>query len=183
MDSAFAWIGQAVEWFGKFIPRWIILDTTEGACKYVYGSEVKVCGPGIHWYWPVTTYWQGYPTARQTDRLEAQVMETTDGVTFMVSGTLTYEVTDLGKLLPVVHSPGTHVVDSAMAAVHDVCCDMDWVTLKAEQRHATRLKTKLKASAQSQLTEYGIRVIKLQLNTLARCRVLKVSQSTSQEEN
>lgn len=183
LDNAFAWLQSITDWLGRFIPRWVVVNPTEGACKYVRGSRVVVCGPGIHWYWPVVTEWQDYPTARQTDRLEAQTMETRDGVTFLVSGTLTYEVFDLGKLLPCVHNPATMTIDIAMAAVHDVLCSMTWADLRVEQQHASKLKTRLKNSAQSQLEEYGIRVIKLQLNTLAKCRVLKVSQSIAQEEN
>jgi regulator of protease activity HflC (stomatin/prohibitin superfamily) len=183
LDSAFAWLQSITDWLGRFIPRWVVVDTTAGGIKYVGGSRVVVCQPGIVWYWPIRTVWIEYPTARQTDRLESQTMESVDGITFIVSGTLTYQVEDLGKLLPCVHNAATMTVDIAMAAVHDVCCDMPWEQLKREQRHATLLKTKLKNSAQTQLGEYGIRVIKLQLNTLARCRVLKVSQSVSQEEN
>lgn len=183
LDSAFAWLQSITDWLGRFIPRWVVVSTTEGAVKYVGGDRVVVCGPGIHWYWPARTEWQDYPTAMQTDRLETQTMETADGVTFLVSGTLSYTVDDLGKLLPVVHNAATLAVDMAMAAVHDVCCDMTWQTLREEQRHASKLKTKLRNSAQAQLEPYGIRVVKLQLNSMARCRVLKVSQSVSQEEN
>jgi hypothetical protein len=68
-----------VEWLGAFVPRWVILDSVDGAVKYVKGKP-KFCAPGhIWWYWPVTTLWQQYPMARQTDRLESQTMETTDG--------------------------------------------------------------------------------------------------------
>lgn len=181
-DSALGWIGQCFEWFGKFIPRWQIVDTTEGAIKYVRGSRVVVCGPGIHWYWPVTTIWSQYPTARQTDRLETQTMESKDGKTFMVGAMITYAVDDLTMLIPTTHSPSAAVIDIAMAAVHDVCCDYDWADLQDVQRRGT-LKTRLKNEAQRQLNDYGVRVIKLQLNTLARTRALKISQSISQEEN
>lgn len=212
LDSAFAWLQSITDWLGRFIPRWVVVNTTEGAVKYqsfvfpytvrkwlcadipgtfnlfcpvVFEGDIRtsVCKPGMHWYWPVTTEWQDYPTAMQTDRLETQTMETADGVTFLVSGTLSYIVEDLGKLLPVVHNAATLAVDMAMAAVHDVCCEMTWTQLREEQRHATKLKTKLRNSAQDQLSTYGIKVVKLQLNSMARCRVLKVSQSVSQEEN
>jgi len=183
VESAFAWLAQLTDWLGRFIPRWVVLDTTENGIKYVRGAKVVLCEPGIHWYWPATTEWRTYPVVRQTDRLESQTMETKDGVTFLVSGTLTYSVNDLTKLLPHTHNAATTVVDIAMSAVHDVLCDMTWEELRAEQRHTTKLKTKLRNAAQWQLSEYGINVAKLQLNSLARCRVLKVSQSTSSEEN
>lgn len=182
MDSAFAWLREIAEWLGRFIPKWVVLDTTEGAVKYVRGSKVVVCGPGIHWHWPVTTKWIEYPTARQTDRLETQTMESTDGKTFIAGGTITYYVTDLALLLPVVHLATRNTIDLSMLALHDVCCDMAWAELQLEQRRGT-LKTKLKNAAQKQLEEYGIKVIKFQLNTMARCRVIKVSQSTASEEN
>lgn len=182
MESAFAWIGWIMEWFGRFIPRRMILDTTEGAIKYRRGSEIIYCGPGVHWFFPWSTKWHEYPIARQTDRLQTQTIETKDGVTFIVSATLTYQVNDLLKLLPLVHSATLNTIDLGMTAVHDVCCDFTWAELQGEQRRGT-IKTKLKNEAQKQLGEYGITVIKLQLNTLARCRVIKISQSTAAEEN
>lgn len=182
MDSAFIWLREIAEWLGRFVPKWIILDTTEGAIKYVKGKRIVMCGPGVHWHWPITTTWQAYPTAQQTDRLETQTMVTTDGKTFIVAGTITYWVTDLSLLLPVVHMATRNTVDLSMVALHDVCCEMSWEELQSENRRGT-LKTKLKNAAQKQLEEYGVKVKRFQLNTLAPCRVLKISQSTSNEEN
>lgn len=182
MDTALAWVGWIAEWINRFIPKREILDTTEGAIKYKHGSEIVVCGPGVYWYWPWTTKWASYSTARQTDRLESQTMESKDGKTFIVSATITYSVTDLEAFVTRVHSPLTLVVDTAALAIHNVCCAFDWDTLQEEQRKDT-LKTKLRKEAQSMLKEYGLDVIRLQLNTLARCRVLKVAQSVSNEEN
>jgi regulator of protease activity HflC (stomatin/prohibitin superfamily) len=182
MDSALAWIGYIADWIGKFFPRWNILDTTEGAIKYVRGSNPILCGPGIHWHWPVVTTWVVYPTARQADRLETQTMETEDGKTIIVGGILVYSISDLKALLTTTHSPATTVKDIALSAVHDVCCGMTWEQLKLEQRKGT-LDTKLRNAAKKQLSDYGVEVIKLMLTSLARARVLKVSQSMSQEEN
>ena len=182
MESALAWIGQVAAWFGRFIPRREILDTTEGAIKYKHGNEPVFCGPGIHWWWPWTSTWVSYPMARQTDRLETQTMETTDGKTFIVSGAFTYAIEDLAMLITTTHSALTTTLELAQTAMHEVLCEMDWSAIQTEQRKGT-LKTKLKNEAQRQLKDYGVKVIKLQLNTLARCRVYKVSQTTASEEN
>lgn len=182
MDGALAWIGQVAEWFGRFIPRREIIDTTEGAIKYQGGNEPVYCGPGIHWYWPWRSSWSAYPTARQTDRLETQTMETRDGKTFIVAGTITYQVDDLMALIPTTHSPMSTIVELGGTAVHDVLPDYTWEELMAKHRKGT-LKTELKNEAQKQLKEYGVRVIKLQLTSLARARVIKVSQSTASEES
>lgn len=180
--DAFAWIGQIFDWFGKFIPRWIIINRTEGGVKYVRGRDVRVMAPGIHWYWPAITEVDTYPTARQADRLQTQTMCTTDDKTIIVGGLLVYQVEEIGKLLPMTFEPAVAIKDIALSAIHDVCCAMDWPTLKLEQRKGT-LDTKLKNAAQKMLSEYGVRVVKLMLTDLAPCRVLKLSQSSSQEEN
>lgn len=181
MGTAFAWIDQIATWIGAFIPRWMILDSTEAAVKYVYGKP-QLCQSGmIHWYWPVTTKWQGYPTARQTNRLETQTMETTDGKTFIVAGIITYSVNDLMALATTTWSPDGTVCELAASAIHDTCCEFTWEELQQVQRKGT-LKTKLRNEAQKQLRDYGVTVIGVQLTTLARCRVYKVSQSTASEE-
>lgn len=181
MEAALAWIGQIASWIGQWIPRWTILNTTRGAIKYVGGKRVVYCGPGIHFWWPARTQFDDYPIVRQTDKLETQTLESKDGVTFIVSAMVTYSVTNLAALLPTTHNPMVAVNDISMAAVHDVLCEYDWAELQAAQRRGT-VKTRLRNEAQRQLESYGIEVIKLQLNTLARCRVIKVSQSTFSEE-
>lgn len=182
--EALAWIGQIFEWIGRWIPRWVVLDSTEAAVKYVRGKPVFCESGRIHWYWPAMTTWQPYPVARQTDRLESQTMETMDGKTFIVAGILTYRVRDLMLLVPTTHSPSATVIELAASAVHNVCCQYTWEELQAAQRdEETGLHAKLKREAQRQVYGYGVEIIKLQLTSLARCRVLKVLQSTSSEEN
>lgn len=182
MDSALAWIGQVAEWFGQFIPRRTVLDSTEAAVKWVSGHDPILCPPGTcPWWWPWTSKIECFPIARQTDGIETQTLETKDGKNFIVNGTLTYEVTDLLKLLTSVHSAVTAIAEIATSALNDVLCKMTWDEIQDEQRKGT-LKTKLRAAAAKELDEYGIKVIRFKLNSLARCRVLKVSQSIAAEE-
>lgn len=182
MESALAWIGQVADWFGRFIPRRVILTLTEGGVKFVGGKKPVVCKPGLHWYWPWTTSFETYPTARQADRLQAQTIVTTDDRVIAVSGVVVYRVEDILPLLADNHQAATTIKDISLTAVHDVCCKMTWEELKQAQRKGT-LDTKLKNAAQDQLSEYGVKVIKLMLIDLAPTRVIKLIQSTSQEEN
>lgn len=182
MDSALAWIGQIAEWLGRFIPRREIVDVTEGGVKFVRGNEPKYCGPGIHWYWPWMSTWFAYPTARQADRLQTQTMTTEDGKVIIVGGMIVYAVEDLLQLATTTYLPEKAVKDISLTAIHDVVCNMTWDDLQQQQRKGT-LDTKLKNAAQRQLSDYGVKVIKLMLIDLAPTRVLRLSQSTSQEEN
>jgi len=182
MNGAFEWIGYIADWLGRFIPRWVILDTTEGGIKFKGGDDPVFCAPGIHWYWPIRSTLHVHPIVRQTDRLETQTMESKDGITFIVSATITYTISDLLTLVTTTHSPLTTVVDIAMSAIHDICCDFEWKELQDQQRRGL-LKTKLKNEASKQLKDFGVEVLLLKTNTLARARVFKVAQSLSNEEN
>lgn len=182
MESALAWIGQIAEWVGQFIPRRVVLDTTEGAVHTVNGKDPVYRDPGkAHWWWPWNSNFSKFPVVRQTVSIETQTNESLDGRTFIASGTLTYSVNDLLKLLTTVHDADTAIAEIASTVLSDVLTSMTWDVLTAEQRRGT-IKTKLKNGAQAELSEYGVKVIRFKLNSLARCRVLKVSQSTASEE-
>jgi len=197
MDSAFAWLGQLIDWIGRFVPRFVLLDSTQGAVKFEgfflprklriffrgYGGEMRTtfCGPGMHWYWPPTTSFQEYPTAFQTDNLPSQTMETMDDIAITVGGMVTYTVPDLTQLLTQTHSAIKMVQVLTLTAIHDVCCRMTWEDLKKEQRRGT-LDTKLRNAAQKLLTPFGVKVEECSLTDMAKTRVYRLIQSTQQDE-
>lgn len=182
MESALAWIGQVAEWFGQFIPRRVVLDTTEGAVHTVNGRDPVYREPGrAWWWWPWNSNFNKFPIVRQTVSIETQTLETLDGKTFIVSGTLTYSVTDLLKLLTTTHDADTAIAEMASTTMGDTLTGMTWEALYNEQRRGT-IKTKLKNGAKNELEVIGVNVIRFKINSLARCRVLKVSQSTASEE-
>jgi regulator of protease activity HflC (stomatin/prohibitin superfamily) len=175
--SAFAWLSALVEWFGQFVPRWIILDPVYGGVKFVRGVKIVPLPPGIHWYWPATTKIDTYPTATQTDELRSQTIVTTDDKTIDVSALLRYRVPDVAKLLSENYQGKVAIADVSLTAIHDVCCRLSWEELKTEQRKGT-LKTKLKNAAKRELEGLGVEVLEVTLTDMAICRVLKLKQST-----
>jgi regulator of protease activity HflC (stomatin/prohibitin superfamily) len=178
VNAAFEWIQQIASWIGQFIPRWVIFTTTEGGVKFVRGKNAVALGPGIHWYWPVLTKLEEFPTARQGDDLRSQTIVTMDDKTIVVGGMIVYEVTDILVLLSTTFAASQTVKDICLTAIHDVCCQMTWEELKNEQRRGT-LDTKLRNAAQKALSPYGVRIIKTMLTEMAPCRVLKLIQTTS----
>lgn len=175
--SAFAWVSYLVDWFGRFIPRWVILDLTMGGVKFVRGSRVVPLGPGIHWYWPATTMFQTYPTADQTDELRSQTLITVDDKTIDVAGLIRYQVTDIAKLLTEHYDAKTSIADRSLNAVSRVVCRLSWEELKAAQRRGN-LNIRLTNAANEQLRSMGVEVLEMTLTDLAPTRVLKLKQST-----
>lgn len=178
MEAALAWIGEIFRWLGAFIPRWVVVDTTHGGVKFVRGSNPVAFGPGIQWYWPVTTNMHVYPTARQTANLKTQTILTRDSRTVAVGGMIVYEISDVEKIIAHTFDPDETVKDITMSAIHDVVCMVTMDELLEGQRSGV-LDRKLKAEAKRELDRYGVKVIKLTLTDLAPCRVVKLITSTS----
>lgn len=193
MEALFAWFSQTMEWFGRFIPRKVILDGTEGAVKTITGLDWSwgswpertvrrvSCSEGAHWYFPWTTKWAEYPVGFQTERLETQTMESKEGVAFLVSGAISFCISDLLKLLPVAPAPQETIKELAATSLHDACTDWTWKELTEMQQKGT-LKTQLKKEAKASLRNFGVEVLEFRLHSLARCKVIRLSQSTASED-
>lgn len=182
MESAFAWLGHIAEWFGQFIPRLAIVDYTHGAVKMVKGAKVVALEPGLHAYWPLTTNFYLYPTARQGEDLRSQTIVTADDKTIAVAGMLVYEVSDIKQLIANTYKPDQTIKDISLTVIHDVCCQLTWPELREQQRSG-KLDRALKAEAKKALEPYGVKVLKVMLTDLAPCRVLKLMQTSAKGED
>lgn len=180
IESAFGWIGQIAEWFGQFVPRILILDTTMGAVAFRRGKHAVALSAGWHLWWPVTTLVHSYPVARQADNLRSQTIVTSDDKVVVIGGMIVYEVSDILALVGKTFKPEDTVQDIALSAIHDVCCQLSWDDLKGEQRKGT-LDTKLRREAAKLLAPYGVTVLKAMLTDLAPGRVIRIVQSTASD--
>lgn len=180
MDAALAWVGHLAEWFGKFFPRWVIVNTTHAGVKFVRGKKVIPLPPGVHWYWPATTDLEIYPTARQAADLRTQTLMTTDGKTLVVGGLIVYQIVDIEAILAHTWDPEQTIKDIALSAIHDVLVRLSWIDIRTEQEHGT-LALRLRKRVRQELAKYGVKVLKVTLTDLAQTRVYKLIQSQSQD--
>lgn len=180
--EALAWIGQLAEWFGKFIPRWVIFSPSHGGVKFVAGKRAVPLGAGIHWYWPARTVLFEYPLARQADNLATQTITTEDNKTIAAGGMIVYEVKDIVALISTCHDPQSTIRDLTLSAIHDTLCRHTWAQIRQAQQTG-QLDVVLRQKAAKHLKSYGVRVLKVMLTDLAPCRVYKVMQSTSRDED
>lgn len=180
MNDALGWIGQVIDWVGKFIPRWVIIDTTMAGVKFVSGSKVVVCPPGIHWYWPARTLIVIHPTARQTHNLKSQTITLRDEKVIIVGGLCVFEIKDIEKVVAQTYDPDEAIKDISLSAIHDVCCLLSWAEITEQQRDG-RLDRALKSEAARELNKYGVKVLKMTLTDMAPARVLKIVQATTND--
>jgi regulator of protease activity HflC (stomatin/prohibitin superfamily) len=180
MGAAFEWIGKIIEWFGLFIPRRVIIATTHAGVKWVRGKTVVTLGPGIHFYWPILTELNTYPTARQATDLRTQTLLTTDGKTIAVGGIIVYEIKDIEAILAHTYDPEQTIKDISLSAIHDVLVTMSSIDIRTETELGT-LNLRLRKRVRRELTKYGVKVLKVALTDFAFTRVYRLIQSTSQE--
>ena len=177
MGTALDWIGQIADWLGMFIPRRILLDTRMAAVKWPRGKKAVALGPGVHFYWPLTTTIDTFPTVFQTDDMPSQTLVTTDGQTVVISAMIGYEIEDIKKVLTSNYSVEKMIQNLGLPAIRRVCCKLTWEELKSRDQKGT-LETELRNAVKRVLEERGIRVTEATLTDLAPCRVYRMVQST-----
>lgn len=174
MSEAFAWIGQLVDWLGRFVPRWVILPTTTSGVKFVRGSKVVPINPGIHWFWPATTILQTHPTTRQTNDLRTQTLVTTDGKTVGVGGMVSYRVDDVVALLSKTWDADQTIRDICAGAISEIVRTASWPDLQTLE-----FERELRMTMRKRLRPFGVRVMKATLTDCTPIKVIKVVQATS----
>lgn len=173
MGNALAWIGEIVNWFGQWIPRWVVVNTTHGWVKWVKGGKVISGGAGVVWYWPATTNLAMHPIARQTMNLPSQILETTDNRTFVIGGVVTYEITDLEKVLAHTYDPDQTIEDIAQAAITDACSGRTWQELR-DGINSGKFYIAMRQQLAKELQAFGVRVIKARISDFAPTRAYRL---------
>lgn len=171
MNAAFGWLGQFFEWFGKFVPRLIIVPTTHGGVKFVRGKHVKELKAGLHVYLPLVTETIIYPITRQTNQLEPQVIVTKDGQSVTISCIITYEIDDVVSALSKTWNIDEVVNDVAQMGVVSVITDNTFDQLMGDID--SKIKEQLTEAARETLSDFGVKVLNCSLIEISPCLVIK----------
>lgn len=174
MDTAFSWIGQIMEWLGKWIPQIQLVRSTHGGVKFIRGWKIKEMKPGLHVYWPITTEVAILPTARQTHNLVTQVMMTKDRQQVVAGGVVVYTITNVVDALSENWDVSDTISDITMTAI--VAVLTTWTLEELISKITTDLEKELTTATRDRLKQYGVKVHKCALTDFSTCRVLKLLQ-------
>jgi regulator of protease activity HflC (stomatin/prohibitin superfamily) len=172
MDSAFAWIGQLMEWLGAFVPRLKIIRRTHAGVKFVGGSKVVELKPGLHFYWPFTTEVEVMPVVRQTHNLVTQTLTTKDDKTVIVGAVVIYEINDVVSAKSENWDIDDTVSDVTQLAVVKIVGTWNLTDLRAEL--TDKVENELSIETRRQLKPFGVKVIRCGISDFAPCRVIRV---------
>lgn len=172
MEAAFAWIGKLAEFFGSFFPRLLIVKSSHRAVKYVFGSKRVLLEPGVHLYWPIVTEIEACAVVRQVLPLNAQLLETEDGVTVLADGLVVYEIDDAETFLADNENAYETIDDVATAAIRKVVTSSQYEALR---RGGRKLDGQLTREIQKLLRDFGVKVEYARLTSFAKVRALHLS--------
>jgi len=172
MDSAFAWIGQIMEWLGKFFPRLLIVRRTHAGVKFVQGAKVVKLNPGIHFYWPLITEVEVMPVVRQTHNLVTQTLTTKDDVSVIIGAVVIYEINDIIAAKSENWDIDDTVSDITQMAVMKIVSN--WTYNDLRDQLGDKVENELGIETRRQLKPFGIKVLRCGASDFGKCRVFRV---------
>jgi regulator of protease activity HflC (stomatin/prohibitin superfamily) len=169
--SALSWISEIINWFGRFIPRLVIVRSTHAGVRFRHGYDPIAIEPGIRCYWPLVTEVEIVPVARQTHNLPTQALLTSDKKRVVVSGVVVYKVRDIVACVARNWDIADTINDITLVAVTKIVTTH---TLDYLLEHLTdEVQDKLSAETKKKLRVYGIGVYWTALTDFAECMIIK----------
>lgn len=171
MNSALGWIGNLMEWFGQLIPKIILIKATHSGVKFIHGSKIKVLSPGIHFYWPIVTECEEFPTVRQTKSVHANLM-TKDYKSIIITVVVTYSISNIEKALVKSYDVDDTIADITATAIvptitgrslNEIMNDMQEGFIKSELTEVTK----------QELKTFGVKVEKCSIKDFSPCLVVR----------
>lgn len=171
MNAAFAWLGEVMNWIGKWFPRLIIVRSTHAGVRFRHGKTTSALEPGLRVYWPLVTEVEIVPTARQTHNLPTQALLTKDGHRVVVSGVVVYKVNDIVATIARNWDVSDTLNDISMVAITKIVTTH---TLEYLLEHLTdEVQQKLTAETRRRLRRYGLSVYWTAMTDFAECIIIK----------
>jgi len=166
------WFSDLMETFGNLFPRLTQIQTTHRAVKFK-GGTAKELGPGLHWYWPVTSSIEEIPVARQTVNLPTQALVTKDGKPIAVSGVVIYSIRNAMDAIVKNYDHDETLSDVAMTSIAEIVMSNTYDQLVVTIRDG-KLEKELSKRARSRLKQFGFQVERCALTDFTPCRTLRL---------
>lgn len=175
----FSSISDFLESVGQIIPRVKNIKPYQKAIKFIWGSKVKILGPGVTIVWPVSTEITILPVNRQTISLGYQTLTTKDGKSIVVSAALQHHINDIEKYVLENSEPEETIIEAASSIFRNFIASN---TLEEILRNISSGETNKTMSdkAREELLEFGINVEFFRLTDVSPTRVITLANPTNE---
>lgn len=171
MNEALSWLGDIIRGLLKFVPRLVVIKSTEGGVAFVRGTPRQILPGRMLFYWPLWTELYCLPVNRQTIDLRGQAYVTSDMRVIAVSGVVVYDVRDPMKACTVAHDLDVAIRDIALGTILRALRDK---TLAQIYEGREAIDSALERELRAQTRNWGVSIISVFLSDLAPCSVIKV---------
>jgi len=161
---------QLMETLLAWVPRLAHIRSTHGGVKFT-GSRASAWGPGLHWWWPLTSTYAELPTVAQAHNLATQIVLGSGPQAVAASGVIVYRVDDVLKAVTSCEELDDIVSNVGLAAVFEVLATKKLPDLRA-WAESGELTNRLTRKVRSRLRAYGLYVERCGLTDLAPAKPL-----------
>jgi regulator of protease activity HflC (stomatin/prohibitin superfamily) len=157
--QAFDFINDAARWFSKFVPKWELLEPTEGAVKFRPGGRIDELPPGhIYWWWPITTQVVTIETKRQTLTF-GQRLTTKDDESVQINTVIVFTIDDVVKALVETKDFEDTVGEAAQKLTVKPIMSRTFKEIREDMSESNEMRNEVSRGARSLLSDYGVAVI------------------------
>ncbi len=174
MESLFGWVSQIMTFFGKWIPRLIIVQANQQGIAFVKGKNIRVLEPGLRIYWPLVTQITVRSVVRQTIHLASQTLTTKDRKAITCGGSIVYRINDIKKYIVNTDDAPEAIAETCMAAIRKVVKSKTYDNIMLNVA-SDSLDETLTSEARRMINEFGAEAIYLRLSDFALARVINIT--------
>lgn len=166
----FSWLSDIINGLLKFIPRFIIVRATQGGVCWVLGKKIRELKPGWRFVWPFIMDYEVIVTARQTNTLNSQTIETKDGVKVVVKMLIVYSINDIVQAIGRKNwDVDSTVNDVGEAGLVEIINNWDYINLR--NNLTGEVKDALTAACKQALKKFGVLVEQCAITNFAQTEV------------
>lgn len=156
-----------------------VLPEYEKGVLLRFGKFRRVVEPGVCWFWPFRIdILMTHPVMTDTQQLSEQSLTTKDGVSIVISGVITYTVSDVRLLILSVQGAREALIDSSMGIIGARVAQSTWDDVAGEG-----FSSSVEREIRRRAKKYGIDVDQLQFVDLTKSRSLRVWNSTEHKHS
>lgn len=176
----FSWLSDIFNGLLKFIPRPIIIRATHGGVAWRFGKFIKEMKPGWRWVWPLITDWEIIVTARQTNKMAVQTIETKDGHQISIGMYIVYRINDVILAIGEKNwDVDSTVNDISQGGLVETCSKFNYTELR--DKLIDTIANELTTQCKRDLKKFGILVEKCAFYTFSKTEVRTIFGFQNQE--
>jgi regulator of protease activity HflC (stomatin/prohibitin superfamily) len=179
MEHAFQFLDKLFEYVWQFVPRPYLVIWTHRAVRFRRGKEAVLIGPGVRWYWPLTTFVRVINVTLEADEFKPHVYTTKDAKSVSVAYTMVYWVHDPVRAATSSDNYEQTIAELGESVLSPIVATktfQELLEMLGKDAHHHGLNALFTKKARVMCKQFGVRVKYCRVHTFSIARVIKLFQ-------